>query len=92
MVHRHVATRHVEHDSRFQTSPPGSSSVSFTPRLNFRETFVRFFSSAEEEENQKLLAAEAGTSNDGFQPSSDFEIRNRYLSRIGAPVSDSIED
>ncbi|KAJ3657090.1 hypothetical protein Zmor_016119 [Zophobas morio] len=44
--------------------------------------------SAEEEENQKLLAAEAGTSNDGFQPSSDFEIRNRYLSRIGAPLPD----
>ncbi|RZB39821.1 major facilitator superfamily domain-containing protein 1 [Asbolus verrucosus] len=45
--------------------------------------------SAEESDKEALLDGEASTSNenDGLHPSTDFQIRNRYLSRIGAPVS-----
>ncbi|KYB27225.1 major facilitator superfamily domain-containing protein 1 [Tribolium castaneum] len=47
-------------------------------------------SSAADAEKQRLLSSEASSSNDNdnLQPSSDFEIRNRYLSRIGAPLPD----
>jgi MFS family permease len=43
-------------------------------------------------EKDVLQDDEADTSYGTMQPSTDFEIRNRYLSRIGAPVSDSIEE
>ncbi|KAJ8934927.1 hypothetical protein NQ314_013086 [Rhamnusium bicolor] len=45
---------------------------------------------AEVLEREKLLSASAvGSSNEFLQPNSDFHIRNRYLSRIGAPLPSS---
>lgn len=49
-----------------------------------------FYSAAEVLEREKLLSAGVATSvtpHDLLQPNSDFHIRNRYLSRIGAPVN-----
>lgn len=48
------------------------------------------FRAAEVLEREKLLSAGVANSvtpHDLLQPNSDFHIRNRYLSRIGAPVS-----
>jgi hypothetical protein len=47
------------------------------------------FRAAEALEREKLLASGSMsdiTPHDLLQPHSDFHIRNRYLSRIGAPV------
>jgi hypothetical protein len=48
------------------------------------------FRAVEALEREKLLASGSMsdvTPHDLLQPHSDFHIRNRYLSRIGAPVS-----
>jgi hypothetical protein len=52
------------------------------------------FSSQAQLEREKLLASGAMSDvspQDLLHPHSDFHLRNRYLSRIGAPVSISIK-
>ncbi|KAG8289741.1 hypothetical protein J6590_098156 [Homalodisca vitripennis] len=46
-----------------------------------------WFWAAEEADKERLLSVNAGgegSSQDVLQPQTDFQIRNRYLSRIGA--------
>lgn len=54
---------------------------------------ISFYRLSETAESEKLLSPEENTSSNnieqGSQPNTDFQIRNRYLSRIGAPVSTS---
>lgn len=49
-----------------------------------------YFRAAEILEKAKLIATEASTSSNSssLQPTTDFQIRNRYLSRIGATVNE----
>ncbi|KAJ8952492.1 hypothetical protein NQ318_003288 [Aromia moschata] len=60
-------------------------SLNMTPGERFRQQQTE--RAAEILEREKLLSAEVGeSSNELLQPNSDFHIRNRYLSRIGAPL------
>lgn len=64
-----------------------SGLLNMTPRQ--REVFERNRLAAEALEREKLLASGSMsdiTPHDLLQPHSDFHIRNRYLSRIGAPL------
>lgn len=64
-----------------------SGILNMTPRQ--REVFERSQLAAEALEREKLLASGSMsdiTPHDLLQPHSDFHIRNRYLSRIGAPL------
>lgn len=65
----------------------GSGVLNMTPRQ--REVLERNHLAAEALERDKLLASGSMadvTPQDLLQPHSDFHIRNRYLSRIGAPL------
>lgn len=60
--------------------------VSFA-RFELELTKLLFFSASQILEREKLLSSSSVTPHDLLQPNSEFHIRNRYLSRIGAPVS-----
>uniref|UniRef100_A0A1B6KVZ3 Lysosomal dipeptide transporter MFSD1 n=1 Tax=Graphocephala atropunctata TaxID=36148 RepID=A0A1B6KVZ3_9HEMI len=54
-----------------------------------RQEFDKLKQAANEADREKLLSVNAGgegSSQDVLQPQSDFQIRNRYLSRIGADL------
>ncbi|KAJ8917452.1 hypothetical protein NQ315_005499 [Exocentrus adspersus] len=67
-------------------------SLNMTPgdRLRHQQCIL----AAEVLEREKILSASAASSSsasDLLQPNSDFHIRNRYLSRIGAPLPSSYD-
>lgn len=49
--------------------------------------YVKHFNSRDNLDTEKLLDDSGQDSSGEMIPSSDFQIRNRYLSRIGAPVN-----
>ncbi|KAF5300298.1 hypothetical protein FQA39_LY11155 [Lamprigera yunnana] len=65
----------------------GNGQLNMTPSQ--RNRHQQALLAAEVLEKEKLISAgvtNSGSSQDLLQPNSDFHIRNRYLSRIGAPL------
>lgn len=59
-----------------------------TVKMWFSNCCFVFYRATDESDRERLLSTNSGeNSQDLLQPQSDFQIRNRYLSRIGANVS-----
>lgn len=84
----------VDFEHQSETYPKYDSSRKRTCSRIVRLVFLLFsctkasiFYFRENQDQEKLLGDSEQDSSGEITPNSDFQIRNRYLSRIGAPVN-----